>query len=177
MVMDLNIQRLGPLIDEIAANLSASQALLNDNRHFPVQPRTPDEKRLLEIQEQLRAIAERQNEALNVLSGTYYSYNGNRLMGHGDGMAKGDGTGVPVDDPNHETPIVLPPIRTVQASPDPNEPEPPSPNSTPASVDIGLPGETAFARLFNRLTAYQLDEQPLEAEAGKTIVETAEHCR
>jgi hypothetical protein len=80
MVIDMDINRLGPLIDRIAQDLAEAQALLNDVRRFPAQPRSEDERRLAQIQKQLREISDHQNQALNVLSGTYYSYNGNRLM-------------------------------------------------------------------------------------------------
>jgi hypothetical protein len=179
MVMDMNMQRLDPLISTMADNLAVSQAKLNDAVHFPTQPRTEEERRLAEIQKALRAIVDRQNEALNILSGTFFSYNGNRLMGHGDGMPKGDGTGVQVDDPNQETPIVLPPIRhSAEASPAPNASSSPGPASqrTPQAVDMGLVGKTKFASLFNSLTTYQLQEQPLESKAAKIILESAAQC-
>jgi hypothetical protein len=177
MVTDLNVQGLGPLIGAIAQDLSQSNALLNDARRFSAKPNSADERELAEIRRELRAIVDRQNEALNVLSGTYFSYNGNRLMGRGDGMAKGDGSGVPVDDPQHETPIVVPPVKVADSSPMPSASSTPSTNATPQSVDLGLAGETKFAALFNSLTTYQLDELPLEAEAGKTIVQAAAECR
>ena len=123
---------------------------------------------LAQIQAELRAITDRQNAALNILSGTYYSYNGNRLMGHGDGMPKHDGTGVPVDDPRQQTPIVLPPVEAPSnAGPLPNASGYPVPGATPAAIDLGLLGQTKFAELFNRLTTYQVDEAPLEAQAAQ----------
>lgn len=177
MVMDMNMQRLDPLISTMANNLAVSQAKLNDATHFPTQPRTEDERRLIEIQKALRAIIDRQNEALNILSGTFFSYNGNRLMGHGDGMAKGDGSGVAVDDPNQETPIVLPPIQHSDgATPASSSSPAPMPQGTPKAVDMGLVGETTFASLFNSLTTYQIQEQPLETQAAKIILESAAQC-
>lgn len=177
LVMDLDVQRLGPLMDEIAQNLDNARTLLSDSRRFPTPPRTEDDRQLAEMQRELGAIVDRQNEALNILSGTYYSYNGNRLNGHGDGMAKHDGTGVPVDDPKRETPIVLPPIRSADALPAPNISEFQAASAKPPSVDLGLMGETSFAALFNSLTTYQINEQPLEAQAGKTILDVAAECR
>jgi hypothetical protein len=188
MAIDMDINRLGPMIDEIAQNLAAAQALLNDSRHFPVQPKSDDDRRLIEMQKQLRAIVDHQNEALNILSGTFYSYNGNRLMGYGDGMK------APID-PLKETPIVMPPpnakhIAEASASPLPLAPSPapsafpasqlpgatPLPSGTPMSVDLGLVGMTKFAAIFNNLTTYQLNEQVLESQAATTILQSSAEC-
>jgi hypothetical protein len=178
MSIDMDINHLGPMIDEIAQNLAAAQALLNDARHFPTQPRSEDERRLAQMQKQLRAIIDHQNQALNILSGTYYSYNGNRLMGHGDGLK------TPVDSPN-DTPIVMPPtnakdLTNASPAPLPTASQLPAVSplaaATPASLDLGLLGMTKFAALFNRLTTYQLNEEPLEAQAAATILQSSAEC-
>lgn len=184
MVIDMDVNRLGPMIDEIARNLTASQALLNDARHFPAQPRSDDERRLAQMQKQLRKIIDHQNQALNILSGTYYSYNGNRLMGYGDGLK------APVDSTT-DTPIVMPPTNAIDLTsasaaplprasalpaPSPLPAASPLPGATPASVDLGLLGMTKFAALFNGLTTYQLNEEALEAQAAATILQSSAEC-
>jgi len=172
MVIDMDVNRFGPMIDVIAQNLATSQALLNDARHFRAPPRTEDERRLAEMQKELRAIIDHQDQALNVLSGTYYSYNGNRLLGHGDGLK------TPVD-PADETPIVLPPSNAkhlTNASISPLPAASPLPAITPSSVDLGLLGMTKFAALFNSLTTYQVNEEPLEAQAAATILQSSAEC-
>ena len=177
-VIDMDINRLGPMIDKIAQNLAAAQVLLNDARHFSAQPRSEDERRLAQMQQQLREITDHQNQALNILSGTYYSYNGNRLMGYGDGLK------TPVDVPG-ETPIVMPPtnakdltdasaFRLPTASPLPAATAVPA--ATPAAVDLGLLGMTKFAALFNSLTTYQLNEEPIEARAATIILQSSAEC-
>ncbi len=184
MVIDMDINRLGPKIDEIAQNLAAAQTLLSDARHFRAQPRSEDDRRLAEMQKQLRAIIDHQNQALNILSGTYYSYNGNRLMGYGDGMK------APLDSPA-ETSIVMPPTNAKdltssarssllpasalpRASPLPVAS--PLTGATPASVDLGLLGRTKFAALFNNLTTYQLNEEQLESQVAAIILQSSAEC-
>jgi hypothetical protein len=186
MVIDMDVNRLGPLIDQVAQNLSASQAMLNNSRAFSAQPNSDDGRRLVLMQSQLRAIIAHQDEALNTLSGTYYSYNGNRLMGHGDGLKD------PVDPPA-DTPIVLPPIKpapyqspSAVASRSPSVQafsqasaqlaSSPFPTGTPPSVDLGLMGLTKFTALFNNLTTYQVNEQQLEVQAAQTILQAAAEC-
>ena len=168
MVMDMDMHYLGPMIDEVVQNRAAAQALLIDAREFPAQPRSDDERRLVQMQKQLQAIIDHQNQALNILSGTYYSYNGNRLMGHGDGLK------TPVDSPK-ETPIVLPAPNELPAAAPPAAMSP-SPAATPATVDMGLLGMTRPAALFNGLTTYQLNEEALENEAAATILQSSTEC-
>lgn len=182
LAIDMDVNRLGPLIDQIVRNLYVSQALLNSARNFPLQPKNDDERRLVEMQNELRAVVANQNQALNILSGTYYSYNGNRLMGYGDGLKE------PVDpDSSQDTAIVLPPIKPasntaqiskatplLSASPVPSAS--PFPTGTPPSVDLGLVGLTKFAVLFNNLTTYQVNEEPLEAQAARTILQSTAEC-
>jgi hypothetical protein len=172
MVIDMDINALNLMIGEIAQNLENAQALLNDPRRFPAQPQSEDDRRLLQMQQNLRTIIAHQNEALNVLSGTYYSYNGNRLMGRGDGMK------APVD-PLDETPIVTPPSNTAASALPAATPVPAaSPLSmvAPATVDLGLLGMTKFATLFNNLTTYQWNEEALEARAAAIILQSSAEC-
>lgn len=166
MVIDMDMHYLGPMIDEIVRNRAAAQTLLLDAHQFPAQPRSEDERRLAQMRQQLQAIVDHQNQALNILSGSYYSYNGNRLMGYGDGLK------APVDSPN-ETPIVMPPISANGVI---NTSTSPIPAATPASVDLGLLGMTKFAALFNGLTTYQLNEEALEAKAAATILQSSAEC-
>ncbi len=166
MVIDMDMNHLNPMIGEIAQNLETAQALLNDTHRFPEQPQTEDDRRLLQMQQELRDIIDHQNQALNVLSGTYYSYNGNRLMGHGDGMK------APVD-PLKDTPIVIPPAETSAFQmPAPS----PGPAATPGTVDLGLLGFTKFAQLFNNLTTYQWNEEALENRAAAIILQSSAEC-
>lgn len=176
MIIDMDMDQLGPKIDEIARNLAVAQALLNDAHAFPAQPKIDDDRQLAEMQKQLRAIIDHQNQALNIVSGAYYSYNGNRLMGYGDGLK------APVD-PLADTPIVLPPIKPSSntkplssPSPSPLSAASPLPAATPASVDLGLLGMTKFAALFNNLTTYQVNEEALESQAAATILQSTAEC-
>ncbi len=166
MVIDMDMNALNPMIGEIAQNLETAQALLNDTRRFPASPQTEDDRKLTQMQNELRTIIDHQNQALNILSGTYFSYNGNRLMGHGDGLK------APID-PVKDTPIVIPPANTSAYQ----VPEPAAvPAATPASVDLGLLGFTKFAQLFNNLTTYQWNEETLETRAAATIMQSSSEC-
>lgn len=172
LVLDVDVNRLGPMIDAIARNLEYSQSLLSNSQAFPVQPKTGDERMLSEMQKELRGVVDHQNQELNVLSGTFYSYNGNRLLGHGPGFG--------LQAPEPPPPIVLPPIKPVKNGPTPQVTTTPLPGAAPAArpgvVDIGLAGLTKFAGLFNMLTTYQLDEQLVEAQAAKTIMRASAEC-
>jgi hypothetical protein len=167
MVIDMDINQLNPKIGEIAQNLETAQALLNDTRRFPAQPQSEDDRRLAQMQKELRDIIDHQNQALNVLSGTYYSYNGNRLLGHGDGLK------APIE-PLKDTPIVIPSANSSAFQ----EPQAsPVPRATPETVDLGLLGYTKFAQLFNNLTTYQWNEEALENRAAATILQSSDECK
>jgi len=169
MVIDMDMNHLNPVIGEVAQNLETAQELLNDTHRFPTQPQTEDDRRLLQIQHELRSIIDHQNQALNILSGTYYSYNGNRLLGHGDGMK------APID-PVKDTPIVIPPANG-SAFQEPARATPaPVPVATPPTVDLGLLGYTKFAQLFNNLTTYQWNEETLENHAAAIILQSSAEC-
>ncbi len=169
MVIDMDMNHLNPVIGEVAQNLETAQELLNDTHRFPTQPQTDDARRLLQIQHELRSIIDHQNQALNILSGTYYSYNGNRLLGHGDGMK------APID-PVKDTPIVIPPANG-SAFQEPARATPaPVPVATPPTVDLGLLGYTKFAQLFNNLTTYQWNEETLENHAAAIILQSSAEC-
>ena len=169
LVIDMDMERLGPIIDEVVQKRAVAQALLNDGSHFQAPPRNDDERRLAEMRKELQSIIDHQNQALNVLSGTYYSYNGNELMAHGDGLK------APVDSPN-ETPIVMQAANAKAATKSFSSPKSPLPAATPASVDMGLLGMTKFAALFNGLTTYQWNEEQLEARVATAILQSSAEC-
>jgi hypothetical protein len=166
MVIDMDINGLNPMIGEIAQNLETAQALLNDTHRFPAQPQTADDRQLLQMQKELRTIIDHQSQALNILSGTYFSYNGNRLLGHGDGLK------APID-PVKDNPIVIPPANGTAFQ----EPAAaPVPAATPRTVDLGLLGFTKFAQIFNNLTTYQWNEESLENRAAALILQSSDEC-
>jgi hypothetical protein len=176
MVMDMDVQHLDPLIEQIVKNRDAALAQLSDAERFAAQPKSDDERRLERIRQQLRAVIDRQNDALNLLSGTFFSYNGNRLNGSGDGLAPGDG-GSPVDDPDKDTPLILPASRPASTQQMPQLAGTPVPVATPATIDLGLAGGTDAAALFNALTTYQITELRLENQAAQTILQSTAECR
>lgn len=172
MVMDLDVQRIGPLMDGISANIRSAES---DLRGIDLRSQSSsDQQRLLQMKKGLETVIAHQNEELNVLSGVYFSYNGNRLMGRADGLPKADGgTGRPVDDPSAEPPI--PTAGYSNATPEPQTSA--APRGAVREVDVGLAAHTKFAGIFNELTRYQIGEQALEAAVGRAILESADKCR
>lgn len=175
MTIDADMEHLEPMIQTLAQNLAVLQTQLSQSRRFPMRPGSPEERRLAQMQRDLDAIAEQQNYVLNVLSGTFYSYSGNKLLKHASGMDEAD---APPDDPKSMTPIVLPPIRSVSKSVSAAPTAAPSPSvgAAPQTRDLGLVGTTKFADLYNRLTTYQVSEEPLEEQAARTITQSADEC-
>jgi hypothetical protein len=41
----------------------------------------------------------------------------------------------------------------------------------------GLAAYTPFARMFNTVTTYQLQEEPLEAQAAQSILKYSQECK
>jgi hypothetical protein len=173
------------VIGAMVKNLAATDTALNDLKHIPATPKTDEERRLAAMRDQLRAVADIQRRALDVFSGMYESYSSNELLGKGNplkgAVAAGNGNaGVSAQDGSDTgTPIVVPPISSAAAgtaSPTPL----PSPQGTPTPVpqiDEGLAAYTPFAQLFNSVTTYQLQEEPLESQAARTIVSYSDECK
>lgn len=58
------------LVHDLAENLDKIDALLSEAQAFPDASASTDERKLLQAKSRLEAVAERQREALNLLSGT-----------------------------------------------------------------------------------------------------------
>jgi len=184
MVIDADMQRMAPVITKMVDNLAAVDSALNDLRAIPNQPKTDDERRLAQMRDDLRAVADRQREALNVFSGAYYSYESNRLQQKSNPLAgavepgkSGSANGGGSDADTAPPPLVTPPIKSAPA---PAQSASPAPSATPRScslVDLGLAGYTPYTGLFNSLTTIQLHEQPLESRAARTILQYTDECK
>lgn len=183
LVIDSDMVKVDSVIGAMVKNLAATDMALNGLKHIPALPKTDDERHLAAMRDQLRAVADMQRRALDVLSGMYESYSSNELLGKGNplkgAVAAGNGNaGVSAQDGSDTgTPIVVPPISSsVPAAAGPM----PSPESTPTPVpqfDEGLAAFTPFAQLFNSITAYQLQEEHLESQAAQTIVSYSDECK
>lgn len=180
LVLDTDMERMSSVITKMVDNLAAVDAALNDLKAIPNQPKSDDERRLAQMRDDLRAVADQQREALNVFSGTYYSYKSNELNEKKNPIA-----GAVAANPNSGAapatdavaPIVIPPIKSAPA---PVQSASPAPSPAPKSgslVDMGLAGYTPYAGLFNSLTTIQLREQPLESHAAQTILQYTDECK
>lgn len=180
LVLDTDMERMSSVITKMVDNLAAVDAALNDLKAIPNQPKSDDERRLAQMRDDLRAVADQQREALNVFSGTYYSYKSNELNEKKNPIA-----GAVAANPNSGAapatdavaPIVIPPIKS---APVPVQSASPAPSPAPKSgslVDMGLAGYTPYAGLFNSLTTIQLREQPLESHAAQTILQYTDECK
>lgn len=182
--IDLDMERMSGVVGDMVNNLAATDAALNDLRAIPNDPKTDDDKRLAQMRDELRAVADRQREALNVFSGTYYSFKSNELMGAGNPLARAvaptqSNSMSSASTSEADTPIVVP---TIKPAPLPSASAAPLPSASPGTtVDLGLVGYDArtqqAARLFNSLTTIQLHEQPLESRAAQTIIQYANDCK
>lgn len=181
-VIDLDMVQVDKTIGEMAKNLSTLDTALNDLKHIPEQPKSDDDRRLVEMRDALRAIADRQRQALNVFSGTYYSYSSNELLARTNpiaGALQGGKAGASAGEASGNVPIAVPPSEAraaVQAASQ-VRPSPAASRSTVPVVDIGLAGGTPWAKLFNTITTYQLQEEPLESQAAQSIVKYADECK
>jgi hypothetical protein len=185
--VDLDMERMSRVVGDIVNNLAATDAALNDLKAIPTDPKTEDDKRLAQMRDELRAVADRQREALNVFSGTYYSFKSNELLGAGNPLARAvaptqSNSIANASASEADTPIVVPTIKPPPVVSASAAPAKPLPSASPgATVDLGLIGYDArtqqAARLFNSLTTIQLHEQPLETTAAKTIMQYANDCK
>ncbi|HEY8314492.1 MAG TPA: hypothetical protein VIG51_10010 [Candidatus Baltobacteraceae bacterium] len=175
MALDMDMVPLDRLVGGMVKNLAATDAALDDSQRFPAQPGTQQERRLIEMRKELEAIADRQRQALNILSGTYYGYTSNELLQRGNDVTS-------AVDPHAKQPkeapflalVDIPPSKNISAS----TAATPAPLATIVpTIDIGLIGLTQYTALFNGLTTYQIREEPLESQATRTILESAAECK
>lgn len=67
--MQLDTQHIETIIGAITHNLKLIDEQLKDSSRFPQDPKTADDKKLLEMRAQLEAVAAQQRQTLNVLEG------------------------------------------------------------------------------------------------------------
>lgn len=70
----LDMARIQEIDGAIVKNLQKIDALLNDPTRFPKDPKTPEERQLVDLRAQLLRVAKEQNDELNILSGTSEQY-------------------------------------------------------------------------------------------------------
>lgn len=189
LVIDSDMVKVDRVIGAMVKNLAATDTALNDLKHIPATPKTDEERRLAAMRDQLRAVADIQRRALDVFSGMYESYSSNELRGKGNPLkaavaagnanANANANVSAQGGPDMGASIVVPPISS--KVPSVVSPTPlPSPQGAPTPVpqiDEGLAAYTPFAQLFNSVTTYQLQEEPLESQAARTIVSYSDECK
>ncbi len=72
--------RMGQVAHQLALNLARLDALLDDARRFPADPKTDAERNLLVLKARLESVIAKQQVALNLLSGTAESNEANDLL-------------------------------------------------------------------------------------------------
>jgi len=186
LVLDVDMVEVDRVIGAMVKNLALTDAALNDLKHIPAQPSSVDERRLAQMRDELRAIADTQRRTLDLFSGMYESYSSNELLGKGNPLKGAAG-------PDHQAPqnlsakggedqgapMVIPPS-TSHGAQAPSPPPSSAPNASPTPVPQmyeGLAAYTPFARMFNTVTTYQLQEEPLEAQAAQSILKYSQECK
>ena len=66
---DLGRVRLGIVVTGIAHNMAVVEGLLADKKRFPETPRSDDDRRAVQVRDQLEDVLKRQNDALNIING------------------------------------------------------------------------------------------------------------
>lgn len=179
--IDLYMTRLNDLITPLAANLLITNAELAKIDGEITHESGDERRRLIEIHKQLEAVAQEQNQMLNVFSGTYNSFTSNQLLAAGNPVqaaikptaSSKQSAAIPVV----ADAMPAPASSTVPLpTPAPRDVAPPA---APAvrTVDMGLIGDTVFVGLFNQLTTMQLHELSSEARASRSITDAASQCK
>ena len=70
----MDMSALDALGGAIVNNLQTIDRILNDSSRFPENPKTPEERQLAQLRTGLLALAKKQNDELNVISGTTNQY-------------------------------------------------------------------------------------------------------
>ncbi len=192
MTIDLDMARLSDVVGGLVKNIEATDSGLRAMNQMEMS--SDSKQRLQAIRDSLEAVLAKQRDMLNVFSGTYASYTSNEL--NSETIRHFDAVGAvaavaqqfePVSSqrlqpqPTSAPTLSQTPARTI----DPAQPaiaiaqtlgSAHSGDQPVKSVDLGLMGQTPFARLFNDITAQQVAESALESNASHLILNAAASC-
>ncbi len=179
MTIDLDMARLSDVVGGLVKNIEATESGL---RAMDQTELSADSKQRLQmIRDGLEAVLAKQRDMLNVFSGTYASYTSNEL--NSETVRHFDAVTAVASVAQQFEPVTSPHPRTQPTSTQPapaialkQTPASTQSGATVRSVDLGLIGQTPFARLFNDVTAQQVAESSLESSASQMILNAAASC-
>ena len=171
--LDLDRNYLGTVVRALAHNLEIVNRLLDDPKRFPQTARSEDERQALAMRDQLKAVANSQNDTLNVLDGQLET----DLLGQMQSTPALD-TMNSVTGPDTRTtpppsaPTPAPPVYLDVAGVPSTDPQ-----FDPRKLDApGLVGNTAYDKFLQAIEVQQVRVDSSEQIASKTIVKVAPGC-
>jgi hypothetical protein len=176
--IDLDMERVNGLVTPMVQNLAATDAALDKLQQETKSHPGEDDAKLAQIRAQLEAVADDQRKMLNVFSGTYYSFKSNELLGRGNplGNAISPQASSSTKDPSG-TDSADNKVAFTAPSPSAAPSAAPLAVGTGGHVDMGLLAGTPFAKMYDELTDYQLEELTLESQSAESIVHAAALCQ
>lgn len=163
----LDLNRLDAVVGSIVHNLSVVDAILNDPARFPPQPKTEDDRQMLQLKAQIAQVADAQREALNLLTGPSETY---RL---GDMMTlpvhAPSATGKVPQNVNAQNYFGGGPLQKLLGTTASGDPQLKQTNTLPA----GSP----WAGFYGRLAANQTYTQNLESPLAQSVGLATASCR
>ena len=197
MTIDLDMARLSDVVGGLVKNIEAAESGLEALNQMELS--SDSKQRLQVISNSLEAVLAKQRDMLNVFSGTYASYTSNELnsetIRHFDAvttvaLVAQQFEPVSSQHPPRPQPTSAPNVDLNSGARIANTAHPATANAFPQalasmqpvdapakSVDLGLIGQTPFARLFNDITTQQVAESALESNASQLILNAAASCR
>lgn len=173
---DLAVSRLERLIGPLVKNTQAIDKLLADPYAFPKVAYSDDDKRLLQMRDQMRVVNEQQKRALDVISGFVDTQQLGELQAEGhqyDSALAANPTNsgqTPAPAPTSAGSSVL----NAGVTNDKNDPS--RPNDPRYKNTDSLVGANPLNVFENSISSYQQDIAGSEQEAAKSVVQAVPLC-
>ena len=161
MILDVN--RLQQFDGSIAHNLEVIDKVLNDPARFPKQPTTSEDLQLVGLRAQLLAIAKKQNDVLNLISGTTEQYMFDSLYNDDismRGALSADGK-------------ALPNAGTLSGGPLPGKDK----NANPMLIHNDIFMGTTMGRLYQEMAIARAQESGMEQPFADALVQASVQCK
>lgn len=160
-VLDMN--RLQEIGGSIVHNLQTINDILNDGTRFPKQPGNPQDAQLVQLRAQLLAIAKKQNDELNIISGTTAQYmfdtlyNSDVSMG---GALAANGK-------------ALPNVGTLSGGPLKGK----ASAGDPVLMRNDLFMDSPMGRMYRLMAEQRSEEASMQPEFTKSLLDASQNCR
>jgi len=159
----LDMARLQEISGAVAHNLQTINDTLNDSVIFPKDPRTSEDRQLVQLRAQLLAIAKQQNDELNIISGTTSQYMFDTL--YNQDVSVGGALSANGKAPPSAGILQGGPLRGIGGA------------ANPALTQNGIFMNSSFGTIYNAFVQKESAKDPLESQLSSSLVAASAGCK